>query len=111
MAKGFEGHHSTPHAIFINKGGLFRAFLPGWHADGQYNFELRSTSQSGAIQMGGLTHTGNHSWLNTIAEDVIKEIEGLTDLNAKARALAKLVTFLEVAGDPSKKHLVGDFVA
>ncbi|NJM81487.1 MAG: hypothetical protein HC844_02460 [Tabrizicola sp.] len=68
MAEGFQGHHSTPWAIFDKNRGLFEEFLPGWNADGKYNFELRANSQAGAIQMDGLLHMNNHKWLNDIAE-------------------------------------------
>lgn len=68
MAKGFQGHHSTPSAVFRDNSKLFELYLPGWNADGKYNFELRPASQAGAIQIGGLTHKSNHSWLNQIAK-------------------------------------------
>ena len=53
MAQGFQVHHSTPWAVFRDNRDLFEDFLPGWDADGEYNFELRANTQAGAIQMGG----------------------------------------------------------
>lgn len=50
MAQGFQGHHSTPWAVFRDNRDLFEDFLPGWDADGEYNFELRANTQAGAIQ-------------------------------------------------------------
>jgi len=46
MAKGFEGHHSTPWAVFNKNREFFGQYLPGWNADGKYNFQLRANSQA-----------------------------------------------------------------
>jgi hypothetical protein len=35
MAQGFEGHHSTPWAVFKDNRAFFERYLPGWDADGK----------------------------------------------------------------------------
>jgi hypothetical protein len=60
MAAGLQGMDTIPKAIFRDFKAIFDDYLPGFSADGIYNYALGAETAIAAEQAGIPMHLGSH---------------------------------------------------